>query len=225
VAGLFWARGTETSFETRVKLARQRLTGPAAVALAMFTLLWIGAGAYIYYNVSVLNRYVTAKKGRDDQAEYEKRYQKLERALQPKVTDVKLYADVYPEDRRAMVKAICSITNKWNKPIDTLYVSSSQKLRYLKINGTALTPFFKDAILVGPGTPAGAGEEKQSYEKGFLWYRLPKTLQPGDTVTMESLIEMSSAGFPNSGTEREVVYNGTFFSGGVPGLATTGVQN
>jgi hypothetical protein len=215
-AGLLWARGTETSFRTRLKLARQRFTRPAAAALALFTVLWLGTGAYIYYNVSVRNRYVTAKQARDDQAEFEKRYRKLERALQPKITDVKLFADVYPQERRATVRAVCTMTNKWQKPIDTLYVNSDQKLRYLKIDGATLTPFFRDALLVQTGGMAGAGDGKREYERGFLWYRLPKTLQPGDTVRMETLVELSSTGFPNSGAEREVVYNGTFFSGGIP---------
>jgi hypothetical protein len=213
MGNLFWARGTETDIDNRLKIARQRINTPVIVTLLTVTLLWIGAGSYIYYNTSILNRYTTAEENRNAQAEFEKRYSHLERALQPKITDVKLYADLFPEDFRANMRAVCLITNKWDKPIDTLYINSSAQVKYLKINGTALEPFFRDSLLM----PAeGALADSDGKLTGFMWYKLPQTLQPGDTVTMETLTQLNYRGFTNSGVSRQVVNNGTFYTGGVP---------
>jgi hypothetical protein len=213
MGNLLWVRGTESAIDNRLKIARQRINTPVVVSLLTVTLLWIGAGSYIYYNTSILNRYTTAGANRKAQAEFEKQYSYLERALQPKITDVKLYADLFPEDFRANMRAVCLITNKWDKPIDTLYINSSAPVQYLKINGTALEPFFQDSLLI---PREGVYTETDRKHTGFMWYKLPQTLQPGDTLTMETLTQLTYQGFTNSGVSRQVVNNGTFYTGGVP---------
>ena len=39
---------------------------------------------------------------------------------------------------------------------------------------------------------------------------------PGDSATITIQSSIDNEGFPNSGTSREIVYNGTFYSGGLP---------
>jgi hypothetical protein len=213
IGNLLWVRGTEGDWQNRLKLARQRINTPVLASLLTVTFLWIGTGSYIYYNTSIVNNYRTAEENRNAQAEFEKKYSHLERSLQPKITDVKLYADLYPNDFRASMRAICLITNKWEKPIDTLYINSNAPIRYLKINGTALEPFFQDASLL---PTEGVYTDADRTHTGFLWYKLPQTLQPGDTVTMETQTELAYRGFTNSGINRQVVENGTFYTGGIP---------
>ena len=41
-------------------------------------------------------------------------------------------------------------------------------------------------------------------------------MMPGDTLQMTIVSKVVNTGFPNSGYERELVYNGSFFSGGIP---------
>jgi hypothetical protein len=51
------------------------------------------------------------------------------------------------------------------------------------------------------------------------WYKitaLPQPMMPGDTIQLTIISEATNSGFPNTGFERELVYNGTFFSGGIP---------
>ncbi|NJO01381.1 MAG: hypothetical protein HC880_06565 [Bacteroidia bacterium] len=99
LGNIFWNRGTESSFRSRFRLARQRLNRPVGLGLVVFMLLFLGSGAFIYYNVSVLNPYRSAKEQRRFSAEYEKKYKKYERLAQPKVTDVKVWVDIYPNER------------------------------------------------------------------------------------------------------------------------------
>jgi hypothetical protein len=113
------------------------------------------------------------------------------------------------------------ITNKWEKPIDTLYINSEVPVKYLKIDGVSLEPFFRDSLLM---PVQGVYTDADRKHTGFMWYKLPKTLQPGDTVIMETLTELAYRGFTNSGIERRVVNNGTFYTGGIPsfGYSTEG---
>nr|MCU0393583.1 peptidase M1 [Thermoflexibacter sp.] len=200
---LLWNRGAETFWKTRLKIAKTRLNGLNISLIALFGILWLGVGGYIYYNVSVLNTHQHTDKQLDAQAEWEKAYRKLERVLQPKITDVKLYADIFPEERRVLMRTVTQMTNKWDKPIDTLYVNFNAKLNYLKINGQELKPIFKDKILF---------QNETGNDGGFWWYKLPKTLNPKDTINMEFEEEVAYQGFPNSGFQREVLHNGTFVS-------------
>lgn len=203
IGSLLWNRGAETFWKTRLQIAKTRINTVNGGLIAIFTLLWLGLGGYIYYNTSVLNTHQHPDKTLDAQAEWERKYHKLERVLQPKITDVKLYADIFPEERRVVMRTVAQMTNKWDKPIDTLYVNFSAKLNYLKINGQDLKPIYKDNILF---------RDESGNDGGFWWYKLPKTLQPQDTVAMEFQEEVAYQGFPNSGFQREVLYNGTFVS-------------
>jgi len=225
LGNLFWNRGAETDWRTRWAVAKQRLNPVSGALLSLFTLIWLGLGGLIYYNVSVLNTYRTADQGRDAQADFEKRYRKLERVLQPKITDLKLYADLFPEELRATVRSVATMTNKWDRPIDTLYVSvTGGRLQYLKINGQALEPIYRDSIMTDRTGSQAMGEANSKGERGFVWYKLPKTLAPGDTATMETMMVRQPKGFANSGFDRELVANGTFIGGGIPSFGYPGIE-
>jgi hypothetical protein len=107
------------------------------------------------------------------------------------------------------MRYVCLITNKGDKPIDTLYINSSTPIKYLKIDGVSLEPFFRDSLLA---PTEGVYSQADRKHTGFMWYKLPQALQPGDTLTMETLTEMAYRGFTNSGINRSVVSNGTFYS-------------
>jgi hypothetical protein len=47
-------------------------------------------------------------------------------------------------------------------------------------------------------------------------YKLPATMQPDDSALLEVNSTIANKGFLNSGFSREILYNGTFYSGGLP---------
>lgn len=202
IGNLFWNRGTESSFNARWKLAKQRFNPKAATALTIFTLLWLGCGAFIYYNVSVLNIYRTSKEGKRISADFEKKYKKYEFAGQPKVTDVKVNIDIFPTERYTKAGGLFTIVNKTKEPIDSLILNigsaiSHTTIEKLNIDGKDLTMVMEDK------------------PNRFFIYKMPKTMQPGDTMKMEIAMDARYKGFPNSGLDREIVYNGTFFDLGI----------
>jgi hypothetical protein len=203
IGNLFWNRGIEGSFKERLRIARARLNTPMITGLTLALTGFAAMGGWVYYNTNILNKHVHYEKRLDTRADFEKAYHHLERVLQPKMTDVKFYADLFPEERRLQMRVLTTMTNKWERPIDTLYVNFSHKILYLKINNQALEPFYKDSI---------AFSQSSGEKGGFWWYLMPQTLHPGDTVIMEFAEEIAYRGFPNEGYGREVIFNGTFTS-------------
>jgi ABC-2 type transport system permease protein len=130
LAALLWTRGTEQSLKTRWRAFRQRWNPRFSIGLAALAIVWLGSGSFIYYNVSVLNKHRSSDEQKKIQSEYEKRYKKYERIPQPKVTDVMLYADIFPETRSINMRAVLKIKNKTDRRIDSLHLLSSDGQRY-----------------------------------------------------------------------------------------------
>lgn len=215
LAALFWTRGAENNFKKRLQTVRQRWNKSTTLGMIGLLILWLGSGAFIYKNVSLTNKYTTNKEGEERQADYEKRYKQYERIPQPKVTDLKVFADVFPEERKMSMKAILKIKNKTSVAIDSLHLLSVGKEIYsVSFDGTPLSKGKFDFLKKPKFT--------LFYDKpdtaGYRIYQLPRTLKPGDTATLEFNIVLDNSGFVNDGYQRELVANGTFTSGGIPSI-------
>ncbi|MEZ4852522.1 MAG: hypothetical protein R3B93_28870 [Bacteroidia bacterium] len=80
-ANLLWQRGTENTVQARMNNLKQSFSTSSFATLAVGTLLFIGMGAYIFYNTNVLNEYQTSKESQAENAEFEKTYKKYEGIL------------------------------------------------------------------------------------------------------------------------------------------------
>jgi hypothetical protein len=215
LAALFWARGTEQSFKKRLSTVGQRWDKRTSMLMLGLGILWLSSGAFIYHNVSQLNKYTTVKEGEEQQAEYEKRYKKYENIPQPKVTDLKVYADVFPDERRMTMRAIAKIKNKTDVLIDSLHLLSAGTEKYVvSFDGTPLSIGQFDLMKKPKFTLFQAKPDTV----GYRIYKLPRPLQPGDTATLQFDIVAANPGFVNEGYRREIVANGTFTSGGIPSI-------
>ena len=200
LGNLLWNRGAESSFKTRLSLARQRFNTPAAVLLTLLTLGWLGTGFYIYHNVSVQNIYRTAEESRRLQADQEKLYKKYERIAQPKVTDLKVAVDLYPSQRYVEASGVFILKNKSPKPIDSLHLNVGSAMTHFKIKSLSIDGVIPKLV------------HNDTLFRYYI-YQLPKTLQPGDSVSMTIATRSENRGFENNGFSREVVYNGSFLNG------------
>jgi ABC-2 type transport system permease protein len=198
VGNLLWNRGSEDAWKARWSLAKQRFNKLSGASLVALAAIFIGSGAWTYYNVSVVNDFMTADQNRELQANYEKTYRKYLNIPQPKMTDVKIDVALYPSVRRAVLTGFFTMVNKTNKPIDSLHLSNGSPVTFTDItkltwNGAVLNKIHNDTI-----------------HKYYI-YKLPKTMMPNDTVWVEMGINAEYRGFPNEGIDRSIVYNGTFF--------------
>src|SRR5580704_457022 len=188
----FARRGTEQSFGARWKKAGPRVQRlvPAAAA---FLLLAVTSGAVFFYNTHELNQFRTAKQNRHRSAEYEQLYKKYERLPQPKVTDVDVAVDIFPEQRSFAGTGHYMLVNHSGKPIDEVHITDSREsVQEVKFDR----------------------ESKQTLaDKDHFYsiYKLERPLEPNETMKMDFRVGYTSRGFKDGNERPEFAYNGTFF--------------
>ncbi len=202
VVNLLWVRGMETSLRNRLRLARARLTIPTLASIAACGLLFVAVGGYIYYNTHILNRYLTTFKIEEARAQYEIKYKQYQALSQPRITDVQVDVDLYPEQRLAVLHGKEWLENKTDAPIDRVAVSIWPEdvdviprphidVRTLRLEG-GQTRIIEDPAL------------------GFYLYRLPQPLPPHGRIALDFDLAYPNPGFVNSNPNGDIVHNGSF---------------
>ncbi len=89
-------------------------------------LSFLAVAAYNYYNVSYLNNYTI--QGEDDNRAviYEKTLKHFASLPLPKITRIKMLADIYPDKQAQFVKAFVTIVNKNTKPISEMLLDGDE---------------------------------------------------------------------------------------------------
>ena len=210
---IFYSRGSESNFKSRIRKSLSRIwRGPVKLSL-VFLAIALVSGAYIYQSVVYENNYLTPDEGTERQVAYEKQLKKYEGIPQPKATRIKIHADLYPMERDAYFKAEVEMVNKTDSPIDSIHFNSTALSDFKVIlDGDTLKYRFPLKYKKPKFQVFGQKPQRE-------WYRitaLPETMMPGDTLNFKIVSEVINSGFPNAGFGRELVYNGSFFSGGIP---------
>ncbi|MDB5235117.1 MAG: hypothetical protein JWR44_2110 [Hymenobacter sp.] len=204
LANLLWVRGTDAT--GRLREARRRWSTGSTATLALGLLVSLGAGGYIFYNTNVLNRYRTPKQQEKLQVAYEKQYRRLKDVAQPRITAVSLNTEIFPSTRAVRFRGQFTLVNKHTRALDTVIVSVPVE-QEPRVRALAL------------GTPGQATLALNDTTYGLRLYRLARPLAPGDSLQLTMDLFYQERGFPNSNSNTDIVYNGTFVSSGyLPGL-------
>ncbi|WP_350292359.1 M1 family aminopeptidase [uncultured Croceitalea sp.] len=199
---LFWKRGTDSGRKARWNLAKSRLNWKSIGSLAVLLVIFIGTGVFINHNTKSINNYRTDDEGTIGRANYEKTLNKYDKIAQPKVIDVKLNADLTPEERSANIGTVLTIVNKTNETIEKLHLNWGAEGLLKK----ELVEF-----LIENKKPKLA---KEYEDYGYQIYEFDTPMLPGDTLTMKLEVAASYKGFPNEGSGSGIVFNGTFLNDG-----------
>ena len=191
---LLWQRGTDSGWRFRLRLARQRLRGPVAVALALFLVAFAAVGAYIFYNTNILNNYQTSDDLELLQANYEKNYRKHADDLLPRIVAVKTDVDLFPHERRIEARGHYVLVNENEEPLETFVVR-------IPVASTVNSLDFGDHTV-----------ELADEDVGFNIYRLAEPMAPGESRDFRFDVTVAPQGFPNSREDNKLVRNGTFFN-------------
>ncbi|GAA4032817.1 M1 family aminopeptidase [Hymenobacter glaciei] len=203
-ATLLWVRGTDTT--GRLREARRRWGTGNTATLALGLLVSLGAGAYIYHNTNVLNEYLSPKASEKQQLAYEQQYRRYKDVPQPRVTAITLNTDIYPSTRAVRFRGEFMLVNKHPQPLDSVMVSLPIE-HHPQVRSLAL------------GAPGQATLALNDTTFGFRIYRLARPLAPGDSLALTMDLFYQERGFPNAGSNTDIVYNGTFVNNGyLPGL-------
>ena len=204
LASLLWTRGTDST--GRLREARRRWSAGSSATLALGLLISLGAGYYIFYNTNVLNKYLTPKAGEKRQVAYEQQYRRLKDVAQPRITAVDLNTEIFPSTRAVRFRGQFTLVNKHARALDTVIVNipveQNPRVR---------------SLTLGRAGQATLALNDTTY--GVRLYRLARPLAPGDSLALGMDILYQERGFPNSGSNTDIVYNGTFISSNyLPGL-------
>jgi hypothetical protein len=215
IAALFFYRGVTSSFKERLQLVAERFDKRTKLITAAVLLAFLAVGGYLYYNVSYLNVWLMKTEGTDRAIIYEKTLKRFADMPLPKVTKIKMFADLFPDKQAEYVKAFVTIVNKNDKPIAKILLDGDELTDYsLKEDGRPMeytSPLLYERAFFSFFRPA-----KDTAE--FRMYQFPRPLAPGDSVVIEVNSSITYKGFQNGLYAADNLRNGTFFKGGLPGL-------
>jgi hypothetical protein len=193
-----WVRGRELRVAGRLRTAAARMRAPAWAVAGVAAVVLVATGAWIWHNTHVVNPLVGRQEARRLQAEYEKRYQPLAGAPQPKITAVDVSVDLYPERQLARITGTLAIANRSGVPIRDVYVVYPRRAR---------------AKTIAFGVAAKLADEAP--EMRWHHYVLEQPLAPGATTDFRFDLEYGAQGFSNEGADPVVAGNGTFLNSGL----------
>ena len=194
---VFWPRGCNVEFASRLRLARRHLSMPVLVGFGIGLAVFGGAGGVLYYNLEVLGDYQTAFEKEARQADYERRYKKLALTAQPRITGVSLQVAIEPAQRRLAIKGVYQLDNKSEVPMTDVYIQQQPEATL--------------ALQFRTGARLTLSDKKH----GFYVYRLATALQPGATMTLDFDLAFAPKGGLGLGSDTPVLANGTFFNNSV----------
>ena len=190
-SNLFWNRGLSSDFKSRFVLAKSRMTSSVKNSVALFGLLFIGFGSFIFYNTNILNEYHRSDYYEKRSADYEKTYKKHKGVPQPKITSVNSKVHLFPKEARVEFSGVYQMKNKTNTVIDTVHANFDRR-----------NPFKKYKW----GRPNEVSFTDSTY--GWNMFVFDPPIHPGDEFSLEFSGSRMRTGFSNGGVDRTVVENG-----------------
>ena len=195
LAHLLWRRGTAVALLPRLRRVPSRLAGTPGLIAGASMIVAAASGAFIFYNMNVLNEYRTRDDNEKQQADYEKKYLKYEKVKQPSTTDIKLKVDLYPSQKRMEAMGRYALVNDTGAPVSDLHVRFGD--RNIKILDVQL-----------PGATLAMDDRDSRYRI----YHFDQPLAPGATTALTFKTQRWQQGFRAQGDDSNMVQNGTFLN-------------
>ena len=186
-----WRRGTAPSFKDWFKRIRRNTTLRSSAVMAIVLGLFVSMGYCIYYHENVIDTYTTSKEWEEQRANYEKKFSHFKSKPQPRILDINLDVELYPEEGNLDAEGVYILTNKTAKPIDTIFVSYNwiePEVSFDRSFDLALRDTVMDVQLMAFNPP----------------------IAPGDTLQMNFIVKNKENNIFSKYSP--VVSNGTFFN-------------
>ena len=189
-----WPRGTEARYRPRLAKLYRRLSGPAGSTLAFALAVALTSGAWIYYNMNVLNEYRTVEQNEKLAADSERALLKFQTQPQPRIIGVSLNVALYPSDSRAVTTGQYEIENRTTAQLTEVHVNLPEGLiiQTLEIDGAHLEKTYED------------------YD--YRIYKFDQPMAVGERRQIRFKTVLQQIGFKNSGNQTSILDNGTFLN-------------
>ncbi len=195
LAHLMWRRGTASAFMPRLRRVPSRLRGLTGLLAALGVATATATGAFLFYNINILNEYRTTDDIEKQLADYERKYLKYETVKQPSTTDITLRVDLYPSEKRMEAAGSYALINDTGAPVSDLHVrfgSSNIKILDVAVAGATLA----------------MNDEHQRYRI----YHFAQPLAVGATTRLTFKTQRWQHGLRAQGDDSNLVANGTFLN-------------
>ncbi|MGS2726225.1 M1 family aminopeptidase [Psychroserpens sp. BH13MA-6] len=207
IASLVSVRGVETPILKRIKVAKNRASKPLIRLFVFILLAFVTVGGVIFYNTNILNDYWTTSEATEFRVAYETELKQFEYIPQPKIVDVNLQLELYPETRDYTVEGHYLLKNTTSKNMASIHI---QKLIEGNVTLDSLT------------LEVGFTKDHQYEKFDYTICNLKEPLQPGDSVRMYFKQRFTTKGFESGSSNVNINHNGTFFNNS--DLPTIGYQ-
>lgn len=191
---VFFRRGVPDSIKERIVEANKAFSPILKSIFSVSLIAFLGMGTWIYYVNNVANENLSSKQFEKRLADWEKNYGKFENIAQPRIVDVNVDLDIFPETRDFEARGRYVLQNKTGVAIDSIHIDHN--------NYVSSFNFEKPFELV-------LEDDSMNYDI----YQLIEPLQPGDSVVFTFNITNEPNGiFRNNSPIRE---NGTFINNSI----------
>lgn len=160
------------------------------VAPAILAVVFLGIGAFLFYNANVLQAYTTGAAVMEWKADYEKKYRPFSARPQPRVSAIQATVDLRPEDRSYRVHGEYALVNETAQPIAEVLVAVRQ-----------------DATDTSIAIPNARRTTRDAEFNQYL-IALAKPLQPGARTTLRFDVSYPNRGIFDS--DPSVIENGSY---------------
>lgn len=191
----FYLRGKEKGLKARFRFSKFDSHKQFRIIAVAATIVFLGIGSLIYYNIKVANKMLSNKEVEKLQAKFEQTYKHFQKTLQPRVVTSYVEVDLFPDELGAKFKGYYYLKNKHRQPLDTIIINYNMNVD------------LKSLVLVSPN-------KEIINDKDFFVkvYKLQKPLQPGDSIKMDYAIDYLRKSWFSNDDKSDVVYNGTFIN-------------
>ncbi|RKD98509.1 ABC transporter permease/M1 family aminopeptidase [Marinifilum flexuosum] len=182
---------TESHWKTRLSIFKQRVKGNPLKGIATLAIAALLLGSFIFYNTNIKGDYKTPYTKELETVRYEKDFKKYEAIAQPKITDVYLNADLYPEQGNFLAQGIYTMQNLSSSPMEIVYINSNRFIKTLELD--------RKAKLIASDN-----------DFHIKIYKLEVPLQVNEKLKLKFEFESFNDGFTLSGANNLTQKNGTF---------------
>lgn len=166
----YWRRGEQ--------LISAAWTRSSKGLLAVFVMIFIGSGSYVFYQTNIFNSYVNTKDKLTWMEQYEKQYSQYKDLPQPTITSVNIHVDIEPEQRSYQAKAQLQISNQSAQPISKILVNVLKQ------------PHIQQSVQI-------AGAKILSYDPTYqtYWFALERPMQASETRRVDLSLAVTHNAF------------------------------
>lgn len=189
---LLWSRGPEEKFRIRLRNMATNFTRQTGVIAVAAVIGFIGFFSWIYYNTHVVNEYITSDDRRKITVEYERRYIDLKGKPIPRIIDINIDVDLYPESQGFEARGTYVVENKTDTALTNVPVGFAwqTEVEEVEFEGATLVSsdddynFFRFAFnpAIQPGESRLLTFTTSRYPQGFRHNNNVPPLQHGGGV-------------------------------------------